>query len=505
MAVDDVVNRNTNVLEKDVPFDEEEAYYELCQIITMAQQTGNYTKFQSDLNQWKRHYPIESFSEKYKHKIKYMLSEEFLSSILKDYLAFEKHSKMDANKQLDKLRHIYEKAKVHKDEKKLDSDLQALYKEYPLSLLKEKFPHIVSKLISNSYREEILQKFNYKSAYEEFTNVIDNAKNFSSESEFEESIENLKRKYPLSDFSDEYKKKLEPLLKEDYLHKIMSDNIDVTLSAEELIDGTIISLQDKTNGGIFNQKTAYFELLEIMKNPNNVDGVFDWSYQYMRYIGRFDDYHKGLIISSLAPYYKYKKQANYRIPDMNSKTADYLSYDEYTSMNHTKKDTVLQFLALISTTGDISQDDINRMEVIHANVEKAHNIQSMSNELDLFVEKSDKNGIRLTPIDESYFNSEVKSELDISDSTVTKNNSTHIINKQEENIEINPQNQEENNNFNQVTDDIVIPDPNSDSYLITEYSDENPTISIDYSQTPGKNIEQNFNSLKTDNELDFTL
>jgi len=56
MAVDDVVNRNTNVLEKDVPFDEEEAYYELCQIITMAQQTGNYTKFQSDLNQWKRHY-----------------------------------------------------------------------------------------------------------------------------------------------------------------------------------------------------------------------------------------------------------------------------------------------------------------------------------------------------------------------------------------------------------------------------------------------------------------
>ena len=82
MSQNDVIDTTNKdaikkVLEKEADFDEEEAYYELCEIIALAQRTGNYTKFQNDLNQWKKHYPIELFSDKYKSKIKYMLSEEF--------------------------------------------------------------------------------------------------------------------------------------------------------------------------------------------------------------------------------------------------------------------------------------------------------------------------------------------------------------------------------------------------------------------------------------------
>lgn len=137
-------------------FNEQEAYFQLCEIFAFAQSTGNFAKFQQDLNEWKKRYPIDLFSDDLKYKIKYMLSKEFLETVLKGFLAFEALSKKDPSKGLEKLRKIFEKAEVHKDEKKLDKDLNTLYKEYPLKYLKEKYPHVVPKLVSESNRNRVL-------------------------------------------------------------------------------------------------------------------------------------------------------------------------------------------------------------------------------------------------------------------------------------------------------------------------------------------------------------
>lgn len=408
----EVVDKKAEVLAKDVPFDEEEAYFELCQIISVAQQTANYARFQNDLAQWKKHYPIESFSEKYKAKIRYMLSEKFLDSVLKDYLAFEKYSQMDPNKQLDRLRKIYSRAEKHKDAKKLDADLAALYKEYPLSYLKEKFPHIVGKLTSKSNRERVLQKFDSREAYDEFTEVIYNTESYSSLEELEKALEPLRTKYPVEDFSEEYRDKITNLLKEDSLKKLLEEfSLDVPIDMESLNAGTVITLPEEhslTSSGILNQKTAYFELLEIMKNPNNTNAVFDWSYKYMKYIGRFDDYHKGLILTTLAPYYKIPKQQSYMIPIMDSQSHDYLSFGEYQSIDDIKKNAVLQYLALISTTGTLSNDDILRLETIHDNSIKAQAVDAVAESLELFAEKSD-NTLKLELSDPKYFGENAKS------------------------------------------------------------------------------------------------
>lgn len=407
MAVDtSVVDKKPGVLEKDVAFDEEEAYFELCEIISMAQQTGNYTKFQNDLNEWKKRYPIDSFSDKYKSKIRYLLSEEFLDSILKDYLAFLQYSKLDPNKQLDKFRKIFYRAEQHKDPKKLDADLKAFYKEYPLSYLKEKFPHIVAKLTSNSYRDKILQKFDSSQAYTEFEKVVYDSKGYSSLSDLENALKPLREQYPLADFNDEYRDKVENLLKEDSLKKALETTSLASLDMAALSSGTVISLETgralSHTSGMFNQKTAYFELLEIMKNPNNFNSVFDWAYKYMRYIGRFDDYHKGLIISTLVPYYKIPKQHDYRIPIMDSKSHGYLSFGEYQSIDDIKKDTILQYIAILSTTGDLTNDDIERLEIIHDNSLKAQAVDTISEAVDLFTEKPD-NTLKLTLSDPEYF------------------------------------------------------------------------------------------------------
>lgn len=407
----EVVDKKAEVIAKDVPFDEEEAYFELCQIISVAQQTANYARFQNDLAQWKKHYPIESFSEKYKAKIRYMLSEKFLDSVLKDYLAFEKYSQMDPNKQLDRLRKIYSRAEKHKDAKKLDADLAALYKEYPLSYLKEKFPHIVGKLTSKSNRERVLQKFDSREAYDEISAVVYDTDSYSSLEELEKALEPLRAKYPVEDFSEEYRGKITELLKEDSLKKLLEESsLDVPIDMESLDAGTVISLDEGkalASSGILNQKTAYFELLEIMKDPNNTNAVFDWAYKYMKYINKFDDYHKGLILTTLAPYYKIPKQQSYMIPIMDSQNHDYLSFGEYRSIDDIKKNAVLQYLALISTTGELSNDDILRLETIHNNSVKAQAVDAVAEDLELFAEKSD-NTLELELSDPKYFGEKAK-------------------------------------------------------------------------------------------------
>lgn len=484
MAQNDIIDTSNSealkkVLEKEADFDEEEAYYELCEIIALAQKTGNYTKFQNDLNQWKKHYPIELFSDKYKSKIKYMLSEEFLDSILKNYLAFEKYSKLDPNKQLDKFRKIFAKAEHHKDEKRLDAELTAFYKDYPLEYLKEKFPHIIARLTSKSYIEKILQKFDSREAYEEFVAVIYTPKNYSSLSDFEAAIKPLQEKYPLNDFSKEYRSKLEPLLAESSLKQIFETaNESTTLEFDDLDEGTIIDLEDSKalSSGVFNQKAAYFELLEIMKNPNDVNGVFDWTYKYMRFINGFDDYHKGVILSTLLPYYKIPKQHDYRIPIMDSKSHDYLSFKEYQSIDEIKMAAIIQYLAIISTTGNLTNDDIENLETIHSNSIKAQVVDSVVTSLESFEKESD-NSSTLTLSDPDYFgygenvlDAKVVDTTEVSDAIDKSKNSS-----------------------NSSTVDYIVDDKGTVSSVSLD--DNGSTITIDYGDNPD-------NDLLTDDDLE---
>ena len=96
-------------------FDELEAYFLLCEIFSNAQTTKDYARFQSDLAEWKKRYPIDLFSDELKRKIKYMLSKEFIETVLKDFAVFEALSKKDPAKGLEKLRDVLDKAEKHKD------------------------------------------------------------------------------------------------------------------------------------------------------------------------------------------------------------------------------------------------------------------------------------------------------------------------------------------------------------------------------------------------------
>ena len=116
------------------------------------------------------------------------------------------------------------KAEKHKDAKQLDADLEKLYKEYPLKFLKEKYPHVVSQLLSKSNRTRILEKFDSSLAYKELSSIVEQPEKFRSEEEFKEAIGEWQRLYPTQDFNDDFKANVDSKLSTALDEKFLADN-----------------------------------------------------------------------------------------------------------------------------------------------------------------------------------------------------------------------------------------------------------------------------------------
>lgn len=374
-------------------FDEQEAYFLLCEIFSYAQATKDYAKFQTDLTNWKSRYPIELFSDDLKSKIKYMLSKEFLDTILKNFSVFDDLSKKDPSKGLEKLRKVLSKAEKHKDKNMLDKDLSALYKEYPLDFLKQKYPHIVALLTSNSYREKILEKFDSSLAFKELKNITENLQNFENVEDFKNALDEYKKLYPVEDFSEDYKTEAEEIFKkysdDVELAKLFSIS-DFSLSIEGNAPQPRITIQEKN---------ALHDLHKIVKEDvNNIDGLFDWTYQYSKYLNSFDEKTKNIVTEALMLRYKNElpATANFRIPDMDCQGDELLSKKEYVDLFQTKKNSVLQVLCMLNSGQELTNDDIYRLNTINTNNEKAKIIEETAIDYQLFCFMEDKEEEELT-------------------------------------------------------------------------------------------------------------
>lgn len=408
MDNDAVVNSVTDETKAKLrDFDEEEAYFLLCEIFSYAQATKDYAKFQTDLNEWKKRYPIDLFSENLKRKIKYMLSKEFLDTILKGFMAFDELSKKNPLKGLEELRKILDRAEKHKDEKRLDKDLENLYSEYPLKYLTEKYPHIVPMLVSKSNRTRILEKFDSELAFKELTSIVEHPENYSSKEDFKATISEWQKLYPTYDFNDEYKSEVDRTLNnsldENNLSKIFS-SLELNLS-----EGQIITI-DPTNLSKVSKDALYDFFKIVDKNKGDIDGLFHWICKYSKYINTFDNTIKDNIVSNLMSKYAYDmppSSTNYRIPKMDSSPDELLSLRDYSSIEGTKKDVVIQLLGILSTGDELTPEDRYRLNTIDENVQKATIIKKAKIEpkLDLFMEKFPED--KLTPSDEIYLNTSV--------------------------------------------------------------------------------------------------
>ena len=356
-------------LDKMRDFDEEEAYFLLCEIFAYAQATGDYVKFQYDLNEWKKRYDLKYFSEKFRLKIKYMLSEEFIEKVLKDYLAFEELSKKNPADGYAKLKKILEKAEKHKNKSKLDKDLEELFKEFPRSYLKQHYPHRIDLLLSKSNLTKILEKFDQSLALDNLNEIIEHHNDYSSIEEFKGTIDNWQQLYPIADFDNNYKSQVENILK-------------TTLDEQNLNQMFILPDDLDLNGGQVIQfdninHYAWYDFCKATDGDiHNVDSIFNWLCSYELYINKLDDSIKDRIIEKLNYGFGNKlasKMGKYFIPKMNSD--DLLSLKDYNAIDNTKELAILQFIGIISNKDQLTNDDIYNLNIINTNFKKAKMIQ----------------------------------------------------------------------------------------------------------------------------------
>lgn len=395
-------------------FDELEAYFLLCEIFSNAQTTKDYARFQSDLAEWKKRYPIDLFSDEFKRKIKYMLSKEFIETVLKDFAVFEALSKKDPAKGLEKLRDVLDKAEKHKDAKQLDADLEKLYKEYPLKFLKEKYPHVVSQLLSKSNRTRILEKFDSSLAYKELSSIVEQPEKFRSEEEFKEAIGEWQRLYPTQDFNDDFKANVDSKLSTALDEKFLADNFS-SITELDLNNGQVITI-DSVSTPIVVQDALHDFFKIADKNAGDVNGLFNWTCKYSKYLNLLDDDAKGAIVTSLMSKFAYDLPpvgTKYQMPKMDTDANGLLSLSEYNSIDDTKKEVVIQLLGMLSTEQEITSEDRYRLNIINENVAKAKAIKRAKIEpkLELFMEKFPEN--KLTTYELIHLEPEKNSETEI--------------------------------------------------------------------------------------------
>lgn len=399
----DINNLTDETKQKLRDFDEQEAYFLLCEIFANAQASKDYAKLQTDLAEWKKHYPIDLFSENLKRKIKYMLSKEFLDTILKDFTAFDELSKKDPAVGLEKLRKILDKAEKHKDKKQLDKDLDKLYKEYPLDFLKEKYPHIVKLLTSQANIDKVLQKFDSDLAYDELIKITEHPEEFKNFDEYKNVLEEYQKNFPVDDFSDKYKSQVQTILNENLDEKKAAELFSI--SYFDLSNGEVVDLNLTQNFSLLerNARTEFFKIVD--NNIDNIPALYDWTCKYARYINSFDINTKNTIVSSLMKryYHELPTLPDYRIPELTDFDDDLSIEDSINDINKMKKDTVIQLLGILSTGNELSKDDCIRLSSNNKQIKEIA-VKSIDYELFNFMENKEEEELTFDQNTSLYLN-----------------------------------------------------------------------------------------------------
>ena len=401
------------------PYDEQEAYFILCEIFARAQSTQNRAQFEYDLNQWKKRFSLEAFSEAYKIKIKYMLSEEFLNTIIKNFSIFMKQSQKNPTEGLEKLRKILAKAEKNKDKQQFKADIKQWDMEYSSERLKNIYPHIIGLLLSKSNIARVFQKFDSNLAFTELKNITQNPQDYKNPEEFTTAIEEWKKLYPIADFNDKYRGDVEKLLAESLDSKNLETLFPVT-SELDLSEGEVIPIElHETVKNISKiSKDALHDFFKIVdKNKGDINSLFDWICKYNKYINTFDASIKAVIVENLMSRYAYELPpvgTIYKIPKMETGINDLLSLSEFNSIDDTKKQVVLQLLGILSTDKELTNEDIYQLNIINANVMKSEMIKESTIEQDLedFMKKNPED--KLTPHDVFYLEPTSSTSIDVS-------------------------------------------------------------------------------------------
>ncbi len=370
------------VSEKDLRKLEDEAYFELCQIIAEAMQLEDINILNSRIDEWKRKYkklldrPSTSSRSDFKKRIEYLLSQSYLQGIA-DYilnrLKLKEQKKVE--KQAKAIRELYRMIKDTNDYDLLKKKVKKWEEKYPI----DGFLRMYQKRIEFYTRDKTIRENSFKQE-EAFSGLVDITKKHATLDELNVMIDEWEKKYSINDkYSIDdflnHQKEVERFTSDEFLQEIAREDRTMDNAEKSEID-VASEYNNKSFSDLSVQASSYAALLAISKSPNSINEMFRWVYKN-RHI-KFNDKYKELILS--ATYLDYSPTYLNKLakPDMDMSKSS-LSFDEYKHIDDIKRYAIISYFnLLLPPEKAISNDYFTKnVQIVYAKSEKARTTSKM--------------------------------------------------------------------------------------------------------------------------------
>lgn len=404
------MSADKKVQDEDLRKLEDEAYFELCQIIAEALETQDLGLLDSRIAMWKSKYkklldrPSTSSRSDFKKRVEFLLT-QYYSSVTQYILNKLKLKEEDkVQNQAKALKELYRMIKETNDLDLLRKKVKKWEEKYPVS----GFLKMYQKRIELYTRDKNLREnaFDQEKA---FADLVDITKKNLSMDELNVEIGNWEKEYSINDkytiddfikHQSEVKRYISP----EFLQSIARDEPAEYLLNENTGDFSNLSLQ----------KNAYDNLMARINGHNSIDKVFEWVYKN-RYI-KFNNRYKEMILSATYLDYRpqYLKQLSEPKMDMSKSS---LSFEEYNNIDEIKRYAVLSYFNMLLPTNMAIPNDYFEKNIltVYAKSERARLSNDIKPDLSDTLEETNiediPNNIAETPTKKSKDTKEIIIDL----------------------------------------------------------------------------------------------
>lgn len=398
---------------------EDQAYFELCQIIAEAMQYQDVELLDARIASWKTKYrklldrPSTSSKSDFKKRIEFLLTQYYSSvtQYILNQLKLKEEKKVENQSRA--LRQLYKIIKDTNDLNLLKKKVKKWEDKYPV----DGFLRMYQKRIELYTREKNLKEnaFNQEEA---FSNLVDITKKYATIDELKEMIENWEKKYSINDkysIDDfiKHQSEVKRFISDEFLQSIARDNPNITYKSELDIAE---KHQNKSFSDLSIQASSYAALVSISKSPNSVDEMFRWVYEN-RHI-KFSDKYKELILSATYLDYSPTYLNKLKVPNMDMSKSS-LSYDEYKNIEDIKRYAIISYFnLLLPPEKAISNDYFTKhIQTVYAKSERARTTSKIEDS-SLYVDDMLNSGVEISlkSLDENYIVTEKAIDKEIIDS-----------------------------------------------------------------------------------------
>lgn len=367
---------------------EDEAYFELCQIIAEAMQEQSIELLDFRIASWKNKYKklLDNPSPNFKKRIEYLLTEYYSSvtQYIQSQIKFNENKKIE--NQSKALRELYVIIRDTNDLKLLEKKVNAWKEKYPkdkfLKMYQSKYEHMTSK---KNLKENAFDQGTAFKDLIEITKHTGTFEEFSREREEWEKKYSIHDKFELDDFI-KHQSEVKRYTSDEYLHSISreEEKEENTNKVEVELPKQPEQQEEQQSNNLYSdlskQAAAYSALVTISQKPNNVNEMFKWVYKNSSI--KFNDKYKELILNATYLDYSPTYLKKLKTPDLNINNKS-LSYEEFKEMDDIKKYAIISYFNLLLPPDKaISNNFFNTcISTIYTKSEKAKYANNSLNEI----------------------------------------------------------------------------------------------------------------------------